>query len=131
MNGGPIDVVVSSKELIQAIGCVVDAVKEHNIEKLRNETERERVRAYLAVFSREIASHTAVTLKMIDSVFNERARCYDTIDRLISVGLQLNDIAMVRIGCDCLRGLYSTPPNIANLLPTAPDVQRRLMSHNE
>jgi hypothetical protein len=131
MNEGPIDVVISGRDVVHAISCIVDAVKEHNIEKLRNETERERIRAYLTVLSREIASHTAVTLKTIDNIFNERAWYYDTIDRLISVGAQLNDIEMVRMGCDCLKGLYSVPPEIANLLSPTPDVRRRLMTRNE
>jgi len=131
MTGNPIDVLVIAPELIDAISSMVDAAKEYNIEKLRNETERERIRAYMTVLVRDIRAHTAISLHLIDREFDDRAQLYGIIGSIISEGSRCNDRELVKEGCHLLQTLYSAPPKINDLLPPGPIIQRRLMSRDE
>ena len=72
-----------------------------------------------------------MSLRLIDKVFGDRAKAYDSIDQIISFGMKANDNEIVKLGGKLLQSLFINPPRISDAVLPSNTVQRMLVKGDD
>lgn len=104
MNGSPIPIG------IDLTGLVTGAIREFSSYaqcKQVEKTERERIKAYLKVITTKLQEENSTLRAYLNNSFQERENLYKRTDEVMKMGLQQNDIELVKLAMNTMVDIYN------------------------